>query len=70
MKAGKEKIKNLKHIVAISPAIDPLKSMIATDRTLIIRKYFLKKMGQVPCSKNRPFFRRTMISVISGNTTV
>ena len=43
LKYNKSKINNLKHIVSISPVLDPEKSCIATDKTLIIRKYFLKK---------------------------
>ncbi|MBN2040915.1 MAG: alpha/beta fold hydrolase [Spirochaetes bacterium] len=37
------KIKNLKHVVAVSPVIDPAASTKATDKTGIIRYYFLKK---------------------------
>lgn len=43
LKAGKSKIKNLKHIAAISPVIDPDKSTRATDKIPLIRYYFIKK---------------------------
>jgi predicted alpha/beta-fold hydrolase len=36
-------IKNLRHIVAVSPAIDPSKATDALDRSLLLRWYFLKK---------------------------
>lgn len=37
------KIINLKHVVCISPVLDPCKSCIATDNNSLIRNYFLKK---------------------------
>jgi predicted alpha/beta-fold hydrolase len=43
LQAGKKKIPNLKRVVAVSPVLDPLKAMKATDRNFIIRKYFLLK---------------------------
>ena len=46
LKAGKSKISNLKHIAAVSPVLDPGKSIHATDGAWIIKKYFLKKWKQ------------------------
>lgn len=39
-------IKNLRHIVAISPVLDPEKATVTIDRQTMIRKYFLKKWLQ------------------------
>jgi uncharacterized protein len=39
-----DRIPNLRHIIAVSPALDPLKSTLAIDGTLALyRLYFLKK---------------------------
>ncbi|RPH51074.1 MAG: alpha/beta fold hydrolase [Desulfobacteraceae bacterium] len=40
---AKEPIKNLRHIVSISPAIDPDKATGAIDKNILIKKYFLAK---------------------------
>ena len=39
-------IKNLRHVVAISPVLDPEKATVRIDRQAIIRRYFLKKWFQ------------------------
>jgi len=39
-------IDNLRHIVAISPVLDPLKATVRIDRQPMIRRYFLKKWLQ------------------------
>jgi predicted alpha/beta-fold hydrolase len=39
-------IKNLGHVVAISPVLDPEKATVRIDRQAMIRKYFLKKWLQ------------------------
>jgi len=39
-------INNLRHIVAISPVLDPEKATVTLDRQTMIRKYFLKKWLQ------------------------
>jgi len=39
-------INNLRHIVAISPVLDPEKATVTIDRQTMIRKYFLKKWLQ------------------------
>jgi predicted alpha/beta-fold hydrolase len=36
-------IDNLRHVVAISPVLDPAKSTLKVDQNPLIRKYFLKK---------------------------
>ena len=36
-------IENLRHVVAISPVLDPAKSTLKIDQYSLIRKYFLKK---------------------------
>jgi uncharacterized protein len=38
-----EPIENLRHVVAVSPAIDPSKATDALDKSLFLRWYFLKK---------------------------
>ena len=43
---GHEPIKNLGHIVAISPVLDPEKATLRIDRQPMIRWYFLKKWLQ------------------------
>ncbi|MFH0974960.1 MAG: alpha/beta fold hydrolase [Spirochaetota bacterium] len=43
LKHRKEKIKNLRHVAAISPVLDPMKSTESTERITVIRKYFIKK---------------------------
>lgn len=44
MKHSRSKITNLKHIIAISPALDPYKATVAIDESLTIyRYYFLNK---------------------------
>ena len=43
---GHEPIKNLAHIVAISPVLDPEKATVRIDRQPMIRWYFLKKWLQ------------------------
>ena len=42
-KCSDDVIENLRHVVAISPAIDPSKATDALDQSLILRWYFLKK---------------------------
>jgi uncharacterized protein len=37
------KIANLKHVAAVCPVLDPMKSTEHTDRIYIIKKYFMKK---------------------------
>lgn len=37
------KIPGLKHTVAVSPAVDPMKATLLMDRSFIMRRYFLKK---------------------------
>ena len=49
------KIKNLKHIVAVSPVIDPVASTKATDETGIIKYYFLKKWKRSMVKKQNLF---------------
>ena len=39
-------IDNLRHVVAISPVLDPKKATVRIDRQALIRKYFLKKWLQ------------------------
>ncbi len=55
LKAGKSKIKNLKHVAAISPVIDPDKSTMATDKIPIIRNYFIKKWKRSLAKKQSLF---------------
>ena len=43
---GHAPIKNLRHIVAISPVLDPEKATVSIDRQTMIRRYFLKKWLQ------------------------
>ena len=43
---GHEPIKNLGHVVAISPVLDPKKATVRIDRQPMIRWYFLKKWLQ------------------------
>jgi hypothetical protein len=42
-KCSDEAIENLRHVVAVSPAIDPSKATDALDQSLLLRWYFLKK---------------------------
>jgi uncharacterized protein len=48
-------IKNLRHIVSISPALDPDKSTDAIDDSKLIRAYFLKKWKRSLTAKQNAF---------------
>lgn len=52
---AKEPIKNLRHIVSISPVIDPDKATGAIDGNLMIRKYFLSKWRRSLALKQKLF---------------
>jgi predicted alpha/beta-fold hydrolase len=52
---GHDPIKNLGHIVAISPVLDPEKATVRIDRQPMIRWYFLKKWLQSLQIKQRLF---------------
>ena len=52
---AKEPIKNLRHIVSISPVIDPDKATGAIDGNLMIRKYFLSKWRRSLTLKQKLF---------------
>jgi uncharacterized protein len=43
LKNNKSKIANLRHVAAVCPVLDPMKSTEHTDRIYIIKKYFMKK---------------------------
>lgn len=48
-------IENLRHVVAISPVLDPAKSTLKIDQYPLIRKYFLKKWLQSLNKKQQLF---------------
>lgn len=50
-------IENLRHIVSISPVLDPDKSTDAIDGTRLIRAYFLRKWKRSLAAKQRAFPR-------------
>lgn len=52
---SKKPIKNLRHIVSVSPVIDPDKATDAIDRNLMIRKYFLFKWRRSLSMKQKLF---------------
>jgi len=52
---AKEPIKNLRHIVSISPVIDPDKATGAIDGNIMIRKYFLSKWRRSLALKQKLF---------------
>jgi len=52
---SKEPIVNLRHIVSISPVINPVKATNAIDRNMIIRKYFILKWRRSLSLKQKLF---------------
>ncbi|MBN2403285.1 MAG: alpha/beta fold hydrolase [Spirochaetes bacterium] len=55
LKTNGSKIANLRHISAICPVLDPMKSTESTDKILIIKKYFLKKWKKSLLKKQKLF---------------
>jgi uncharacterized protein len=55
LKINRSKIANLKHIAAICPVLDPMKSTECTDKIPIIKKYFLKKWKRSLLKKSAIF---------------
>ena len=51
----RDQIENLRHVVAISPVLDPAKSTLKIDHYPLIRKYFLKKWRQSLKKKQQLF---------------
>ena len=52
---GRRPIANLRHVVAISPVLDPQESTRRADRHPIIRRYFMKKWRRSLALKQRLF---------------
>jgi len=50
-----EPIAGLRHVVAVSPALDPLKATLAIDESFVYRRYFLKKWKRSLRRKERLF---------------
>jgi len=50
-----EKIKNLRHIISVNPALNPKKACIAIDKNFIYRYYFVKKWRRALINKQKLF---------------
>ena len=63
-------IPNLRHVVAISPVLDPEESTRRADRHPLIRRYFLKKWRRSLALKQRLFPHRYDFSAVIGSRTI
>ncbi len=70
LRNSKSKIANLKHITAISPVLDPMKSSMAADNVFIIRKYFVKKWKRSLLKKQALFPHVYDLSKINQYNTI
>ncbi|CAG1772598.1 hypothetical protein BAC2_02735 [uncultured bacterium] len=63
-------IANLRHVVAISPVLDPEESTRRADRHPVIRRYFMKKWRRSLAVKQRLFPHRYDFSTVIGSSTI